>query len=166
MLMSRAESFMSAAKKILVPVDFGEASEAALLYGRNFARAFGAELHILHVTENLFLRAVASDPSAIEAGMARRLAGYLSEDDRQMLRAVAVVLISNDFPAEIVRYARDEGIGLIVMGTHGRVKTARLMMGSVAEKVVRTAPCPVMTVRHPEHEFVHPDPPEAQHDRA
>lgn len=57
---------------------------------------------------------------------------------------------------EIVRFARDKDIDLIVMGTHGHTGLAHLFLGSVAEKVVRRAPCPVLTVRHPEHEFVHP----------
>jgi nucleotide-binding universal stress UspA family protein len=57
----------------------------------------------------------------------------------------------------IVDYAQEYDIDLIVMGTHGRGALAQLMMGSVAERVVRIAPCPVLTVRHPEHEFVRPD---------
>ena len=58
--------------------------------------------------------------------------------------------------AEIVRCARDKDIDLIVMGTHGHTGLAHMLLGSVTEKVVRKAPCPVLTVRHPEHEFVHP----------
>jgi nucleotide-binding universal stress UspA family protein len=57
----------------------------------------------------------------------------------------------------IVDFAKEINVDLIVMGTHGRGAVAHLLMGSVAERVVRTAPCPVLTVRHPEHEFVHPD---------
>ncbi len=57
---------------------------------------------------------------------------------------------------EIVRYAKERDIDLIVMGTHGRGFVAHMLMGSVAEKVVRRAPCPVLTVRHPEHDFVVP----------
>jgi nucleotide-binding universal stress UspA family protein len=57
----------------------------------------------------------------------------------------------------ILEYARDAHVDAIVVGTHGRGKLAQLFMGSVAEKVVRYAPCPVLTVRHPEHEFVLPD---------
>jgi nucleotide-binding universal stress UspA family protein len=57
----------------------------------------------------------------------------------------------------IVEYASANGIDLIVVGTHGRRAVAHLLMGSVAERVVRTAPCPVLTVRHPEHEFIRPD---------
>jgi nucleotide-binding universal stress UspA family protein len=58
---------------------------------------------------------------------------------------------------EIVRYAKERDIDIIVMGTHGRGFMAHMLMGSVAEKVVRKAPCAVLTVRHPEHEFVIPD---------
>ena len=57
---------------------------------------------------------------------------------------------------EIAGYAQSEKIDLIIMGTHGRSPMAHLLMGSVAEKVVRKAPCPVLIVRHPEHEFVVP----------
>lgn len=57
---------------------------------------------------------------------------------------------------EIVRYAREQNIDLLVLGSHGRGPIAHLLLGSVAEKVVRHAPCPVLTVRHPEHEFVMP----------
>ena len=57
---------------------------------------------------------------------------------------------------EIVRYAQEANIDLIVLGTHGRGGLAHMLLGSVAEKVVRKAPCPVLTVRHPEHEFVAP----------
>jgi universal stress protein A len=55
-----------------------------------------------------------------------------------------------------VRYAREMKIDLIVMGTHGHTGLVHVLLGSVTEKVVRKAPCPVLTVRHPEHEFVHP----------
>ncbi len=57
---------------------------------------------------------------------------------------------------EIVRHARDSETDLIIMGTHGRGAIAHMMLGSVAEKVLRKAPCPVLIVRHPEHEFIHP----------
>jgi len=57
---------------------------------------------------------------------------------------------------EIVRFAQEQDIDLIVMGTHGHTGLAHMLLGSVTEKVVRRAPCPVLTVRHPEHEFVHP----------
>jgi len=63
--------------------------------------------------------------------------------------------IASPFP-EILRFAADNEIDLIVMGTHGRGGVSHMLLGSVAEKVVRRAPCPVLTVRQPEHEFVEP----------
>ena len=66
--------------------------------------------------------------------------------------------VTSGAPASaIVDYANEARIDLIIMGTHGRGTVAHMLMGSVAERVVRTAPCPVLTVRHPEREFVLPD---------
>ena len=144
-------------KQVLVPTDFSRASEAALTYGRALAQRFGATLHLLHVVENDFLKATPSDPRALVAGTKRTLNGRLTEEDLIGLHARAVLEVS-DSPAEtIAEYARQERIDLIVMGTHGRSAVAQLLVGSVAERVVRTAPCPVLTVRHPEREFVIPD---------
>ena len=140
--------------KVLVAVDFGDASNVAMKYARSVAKTFGASLHVLHVMENLFLRPMANDPRAVEAGITRRLLDVLTDEDRTALHAVPVVRKSDDPAGEIVKYAKEEGIDLIVMGTHGRPGLAHLLMGSVAEKVVRTAPCPVLTMRHPEREFV------------
>lgn len=142
------------AMKILVPIDFEEASDIALTYGRSLAKAFGAELHVLHVMENQFLRLTFKSAAAVEAGIANRVAERLTPEDRRSLHAVAAVRMSDEPSDEIIQYAELEGIDLIVMGTHGRAHKAHLLMGSVAEKVVRMAPCPVLTVHHPEHEFV------------
>jgi nucleotide-binding universal stress UspA family protein len=153
-------------KKVLVPIDFGEASDEALVYARQLARTFGAELHVMHVTENLFFRPMANNPIAIETGVANRLAEQITTEDRNVLHAIPVLRKSDEPAEEIVRYAEHEQIDLIIMGTHGRVRVAHLLMGSVAEKVVRTARCPVLTVHHPEREFVVSDILEASHDRA
>ena len=68
------------------------------------------------------------------------------------------MLDTSDNPADaITEYAKQANIDLIVMGTNGRGAMAQLLVGSVAERVVRTARCPVLTVKHPEHEFVMPD---------
>jgi nucleotide-binding universal stress UspA family protein len=81
----------------------------------------------------------------------------VTDEDRQQLKAVAAIRTSSSTALEIAGYAKSEGVDIIVMGTHGRGVMAHLLMGSVAEKVVRIAPCPVLTVRHPEHEFIQPD---------
>ena len=140
--------------RILVATDFGDAAEVALDYGRALARTFGASLHVLHVMENAFLRAVPGDPYVLKAGAVKQLTDRISDEDRAVLHAVALLKTSDNPADEIVKYAAAHEIGLIVMGTHGRTAVARMFVGSVAEKVVRTAPCPVLTVRHPEREFV------------
>ena len=148
---------MIAAKNILVAVDFAPASDAALTYGRALARAFGATLHVFHVIENPFLRPTFGNPDDIRANIRESLEARLTDDDRTALHARAV-LETSDHPSEaIVGYATRAGIDLIVLGTHGRSGMERVLMGSVAEHVVRNAPCPVLTVRHPEREFVVPD---------
>jgi len=144
-------------KHVLVPIDFGEASEVALTYGRALATNFGASLHVLHVMENVFLRPMAADPYQHKLAMTERLNQRVTNDDREALHAAAVLATSDNPAEEIVKYAKAHAIDLIVMGTHGRGAVAQILMGSVAERVVRTAPCPVLTVRHPEHEFVVPE---------
>ena len=142
---------------ILVATDFGPAAEAALTYGRALAGTFGARLHLLHAMENSFLRSSSGDPHEHKAALLRRLHDQITADDRTTLKA-HVVLETSDNPADaIAEYAKSANIDLIVIGTHGRGAIAQFLMGSVAERVVRTAQCPVLTVKHPEHEFVVPD---------
>lgn len=148
-------------KKILVPIDIEDASDAALIYARNLAKTFGAELHVLHVMENQFLRPIFNTKAAVEAGIANRVAERLTPEDRTALHAVVAVRMSDVPSDEIVQYAEQENIDLIVMGTHGRGAVGHLLMGSVAEGVVRSARCPVLTVRHLEHDFVTADVPAA-----
>jgi universal stress protein A len=158
-----------ALKEILVATDFGEASEAALSYGRELARAFGARLHLVHVVEDISGR-LSDLPNAPEAyidfGRWQRdavdaadaeLQKLLSDEDRRKLGASAVAVLARTAAPALLEYARDHGINLIIAGTHGRGVLAHLVMGSVAEKLVRLATCPVLVVRHPEREFVRPD---------
>jgi nucleotide-binding universal stress UspA family protein len=142
---------------VLVAIDFSPPSDSALTYGRALAHTFGATLHVLHVTENMFLRATVFDPHAMNAAVCRTLEERLTADDRKELHARAVVETSDDPADAITQYARSANIDLIVMGTHGRTGLSHLLIGSVAERVVRTASCPVLTIRQPEHEFVVPD---------
>ena len=144
-------------KQILVATDFGEASDVAMDYGRALARTFGSSLHLLHVMENPFLRSSPADPHQLKAATATRLGLRLTDDDRATLHADSVLEISDNPAEEIIKYAKAHDINLIVMGTNGRGAMAQLLMGSVAERVVRTAPCPVLTVKHPEREFLEAD---------
>jgi nucleotide-binding universal stress UspA family protein len=152
-------------KRVLVATDFSEAAEAAFAYGREIARTFGATLEVLHVVENVYTRLAIdgftpADPDlqqTFEEAARKRLNDLLCDEDRSQLHAKPVILVSNAPAFAIATYARDGHIDLVVMGTHGRRGVAHFLMGSVAERVVQIAPCPVLTVRHPEHEFVLPD---------
>ena len=139
---------------ILVPTDFGVASDTALSYGRTLAHTFGGRLHLLHVMENYFMRPIVADPHALEAAARRQLGERLTPSDRDSLGATATLEVSDHPASAIVEYANTSHIDFIVMGTHGRQSMERLLTGSVAEHVVRTASCPVLTVRHPEREFI------------
>ena len=157
---------MIALKKILVPTDFGEAADAALTYARALARNFGSSIDVLHVAEDASARLFAGEafvamPATlqrdIEEVARKQLDERLIDNDPEPLPTRPIVVTSNAPVLTIVNYARETGVDLIVMGTHGRSAMTHLLMGSVAERVVRLAGCPVLVVRHPEHEFVRPD---------
>jgi nucleotide-binding universal stress UspA family protein len=157
---------MIAIKKILVATDFGQASETALNYGRALALQFNATLHVLHVMPSVAIAAAAEYGfsglpvellAEMEAGARRTTEELLTAEDRGLLSATAAVVTHSAPPAAIVEYAAAHHIDLIVVGTHGRGALGHLFLGSVAERVVRAAPCPVLAVRNPEHEFVLPD---------
>jgi nucleotide-binding universal stress UspA family protein len=127
--------------RILVPTDFSAPSEVALAYGRECANRFDAAPHLIHIPENPFLRAVVGDQRSLEEARVRWLQDRVTEAD-QRRGAVAIVEQSDEPASEILRYAKSANIDLIVMGTHGRTGLARVVLGSVAEAVVRDAPCP------------------------
>jgi len=157
---------MIAMKNILVATDFGEAADSALRYGRELSGRFGATLHVLNVVENFYVTTFGAETYAafvpdmqreLENTARKRLDEALIDSDGSGPATKAVVMTSGSAAYAIVDYARENGIDLIVLGTHGRGVLAHLMMGSVAERVVRIANCPVLTVRCPQHEFVMPD---------
>ena len=149
--------------KILCPTDFSENSEHALKYALTIAILTNAELQLLHVIEpivypqptQLFEPMV--DEVQLTMKMQEAFQGRLDEmvaslkNEHQM---VTGKLVTGNAFLEIMRAARDGHGELIVMGTHGRTGLAHVLIGSVAEKVVREAPCPVLTVKHPEHKFI------------
>ena len=150
-------------ERILVPTDFSECSDAALRYGRALANAFGATLHVMHVVQDPYTQPWAAEafPAPLgdlldqwqEQARTRIMNGIpKSEHDHVIVTSI----IGTPF-MEIVGYASQQRIDLIVIGTHGRGPIGHMLLGSVAEKVVRKAPCPVLTVRHPQHEFVSED---------
>ena len=149
-------------ERILVSTDFSEVADAALEYGRTLADYFHASLHLLHVAGDLLaanvgVAGVVPDLTAVqregEEAARRRLSERLhSHEAATVVRGE--VLTSNAPAQTIVEYAKNNGMDLIVIGTQGRSGVSRFLLGSVAERVVRTAPCPVLSVHHPEHEFV------------
>jgi nucleotide-binding universal stress UspA family protein len=156
---------MIAISNILVATDFGEAADSALRYGRELAGRLGATLHVLNVVEDVFasgfaLEAYSAIVPEMQQDIERAARGRLDElvvgSDRSGPRTTTAIRTGSPIYV-IIEYAREHGIDLIVMGTHGRGALAHAVMGSVAERVVRLAPCPVLTVRSPQHEFVRPD---------
>ena len=150
---------------ILVPTDFSEPSQIAVKYAKAFAETFNASLHVLHVIEESSFVYTWTSPEGslvvpnmqeeLEKSAKAQIGTVLTQSEQTKYKARLVTLTGSPF-VEIVRYSKANGIDMIVMGTHGRGPIAHMLMGSVAEKVVRKAPCPVLTVRHPEHEFVMP----------
>jgi nucleotide-binding universal stress UspA family protein len=141
---------------ILVPVDFSPHAELALRYATTLARRLGAGVGLVHVVEDPFLTGawiseiyVPNVPELLTdliAGAERHLAVLKESAAAEGVTARTAVITGR--PAEaIVEHAEAGGFDLIVMGTHGRTGLAHVMMGSVAERVVRKAPCPVLTVR-------------------
>jgi len=149
-------------KNILVPTDFEHTSAHALTYGRELAQLFNATIHIVHVVDDVFTLSAGSEGTLAAFP---RLQQHLQETARSEIEALltpeertagakAIVLTSSTPAQSIVDYAREARVDLIVMGTHGRGGAPAFLIGSVAERVVRTSPCPVLTVRHPERDFV------------
>ncbi len=162
----RGERVMIALKNILVATDFGEAAATALTYGCELARRFGATLHVLHVVDDMTVRLASAsglpyDTTRLQEELdeieRRQLEQLLTAEERLELHVKLVQVISAAPAREIVEYADAARIDLAIVGTHGRDAIAHWFMGSVAERVVRRAPCPVLIVRHPERDFIQPD---------
>lgn len=141
---------MSSRKIILVPIDFSPPSELALEFASRLARAQDGVLLILHVVEGLDALAVRGlgrkAGEHTEEELARRLSQTRPSDPAV---AFAQKLAEGSAVDEICRCAEEEGAAMIVMGTHGRRGWKRMLLGSVAEGVIRQAACPVVTVRGP-----------------
>ncbi len=142
--------------KILVPVDFSSHSRAALVHALELASHFDASVDVLHVAEIPVFR---TDPSIATAGGAQTLRDYALADANGELqaflessnagaRAKLSRHVETGKPRDVIlEHARRGSYDLIVMGTQGRTGRAHSLAGSVAESIVRMAPCPVLTVR-------------------
>lgn len=143
-------------KNILVPTDFSAASEGAVRYAYELAVSLNARLHVVHVLENpfapgAFMEMYSPPPSEyfteLERQSDEKLQHSLTEE--QKVRSGAVLTSRMGVPSSEIldRLEEDPKIDLVVMATHGRGGVARLVMGSVTDKVIRAAPCPVLTLR-------------------
>ncbi|HUU69651.1 MAG TPA: universal stress protein [Planctomycetota bacterium] len=150
-------------KKILVPTDFSDYSMHALQYGLSFCREFTAELILLHVIEDPFYP---SNGATFGFNIEEFFRQMEEESSKRMLEMVPPE-IEKEMPVEriairgtpfleIIRLAKERAADMIVLSTHGRSGLAHVLMGSVTEKVVRKAPCPVLVVRRSQHEFIMP----------
>ena len=150
-------------QRILLPTDFSANSATATRYACELATKYDAELHLLHTLEihpvstpdfgmGLALPRYAEESKAAAENALNSLLDANWSKGRKVVQAI----VEGSPVKEIVSYARTQNIDLIVISTHGRTGLAHVLMGSVAENVVRTAPCPVLTVRSAGHQFVMP----------
>lgn len=148
---------MAAFTKILVPTDFSEGSKIALAYARKLADAPGVSLVILHAFEPCPVHHYIEDcdlpPDFLkrfEEQARTDLENVLDADEKRRYNATFALLNGPASQVILSFLHQRKDIDLVVMATHGRGGVARLMMGSVADKILRTAPCPVVIVRAPE----------------
>ncbi|MBM3262735.1 MAG: universal stress protein [candidate division Zixibacteria bacterium] len=139
---------------ILVPTDFSEHADYALEHALFFAKRYKARLVVVHVMAPYFQGTDVNVMAVPSAYYSRDLIGILNDRLRDMAEKIrgegiqTETILTMGIPfVEIVRLAKRQDIGLIVISTHGRSGLSHLIMGSTAEKVVRKAPCPVLTVR-------------------
>jgi nucleotide-binding universal stress UspA family protein len=150
-------------RKILVPLDFSALSKEALLWAIDLARRYDASLTLLHVYQPISFALpegyVLPTPSVLadlEVSLGKALDDARRDVEEKSGMRVDTKLLQGAPFAEIVRLAREGSYDLIVLSTHGRTGIRHALLGSVAEKVVRKAQCPVLTVRPPGHEFERP----------
>ena len=143
-------------RNILVPTDFSDGSASALQRARELASVTGAALHIMHVVENPFapggfmeMYPLASGyfPAEVEKAAHERLEQCLTAAEQAEYHATFTTAVGIPAREILQRLEQEPKIDLVVMATHGRGGVARMVLGSVADKVVRGATCPVMTVK-------------------
>jgi nucleotide-binding universal stress UspA family protein len=141
-------------RHILAPTDFSDYSKEAINYALDLAQTFGAKLSLLHVVELPSYPIEDFVPSTMGGGLlddlerqaSAELAQVLPQAQEAKIEVTRGLVMGSPF-RKIIETAEAEHVDLIVMATHGRTGLSHLMVGSVAERVVRTAPCPVLTIR-------------------
>jgi nucleotide-binding universal stress UspA family protein len=154
---------MVAFKEIVMPTDFSEHSLRAVDYGVEIAERFSSHLTLIYVIEPLLQAADLTWTTvdfeelnkAHKQTAEKQLAQIVEERVSEETPCDTTILFGKPF-VEILKFAKEENADLIVMATHGRGAISHLLMGSTAEKVVRKASCPVLTVKHPKHLFALP----------
>ena len=141
-------------KAILHPTDFSEVARHAVPYAVEFAERYSARLILLHVLDLPYSAISMAEEAMREAQ--KRLHELIPEDRRDALHADTVVL-RGDPCEEVIRLAKEQDVDIIIIAAHGEGGWRHAILGDTAEKVVRRAPCPVLTIKHPEHEFVVPE---------
>ncbi|MCC7424792.1 MAG: universal stress protein [Planctomycetaceae bacterium] len=148
-------------KRILAPTDFSDSAAASLKYASVLAERFDAELFVLHVAQDFNLALTATDlgfppPEQLREELTEQAKSKLAElpGGSWNIKSVTREVRWGNPWQEITKFAMETQIDLIVLGTHGRSGLSHLFLGSVAERVVRAAPCPVLTVRPEGHQFV------------
>jgi nucleotide-binding universal stress UspA family protein len=155
---------MTNIRRLLVPVDFSENSRIALEWAMAFADKLDADVVLFHAFE---MPDVMKEPAQRHGLLNKDMIGRAKEEVVKELQAFAdkydedkisvAPEIGEGKPfVEIIQAAKTYDVDLIVMGTHGRTGLRSMLIGSVAEKVVRKAPCPVLTVKHPDYKFEMP----------
>lgn len=145
-------------KRILVPLDFSKSSSKALHYAISLARQFGAEIDLVHVMtvpvyfEGPAIAVTADYEKSRNAAAGKQMEEWRAEVPHEI--TVRTELRTGSPYHEIILAADETNTDLIIMGTHGRSGVSHMLIGSTAERVVRQAPCPVLTVREREHDFV------------
>ncbi|HWQ27084.1 MAG TPA: universal stress protein [Chlorobaculum sp.] len=140
-------------KKIICPVDFSDLSRKAMQYANEFARLSDAKVFLVGVVENDPTINYSHGLEKERADEEQKLATLI--DEEQMAGIVADYAIYEGFAEEcILDYAKRQDADIIIMGSHGRRGLKRMILGSVAEHVIRRAPCPVLVVKEGEHEFI------------
>ena len=149
--------------RIIVPIDFSEYSKKAFRYAIDFAHTFRAEMVLVYVVEPIVYPADFSFGQVALPSMERELLERGEEQLKDLIAKevpdgiVARTAVRSGKPfVEIIQAAKEESAELIIIATHGHSGIEHVLFGSTAEKVVRKAPCPVLSIRSPEREFVMP----------
>jgi universal stress protein A len=158
--------------RILTPTDFSKFSGFALEWAAYLAQCMKADLTLLHVIpeeEGKIIEEIIGEGAVVH--IPKGIRQNVVEDRQKKLKEQFNMVVSNDIKSsirveemtrigvpflEIIKVAKEKDVDLIVMGTHGRTGLAHVLIGSVAEKVVHHAHCPVLTIKHPQYKFIAP----------